>query len=224
MRHILYFSLGFIPSIFFGLRFFIQWIRSEKEKKVHVSPLFWKLSLCGNATLSLHYFIQFQYPLLLIQLTNGFIAWRNLDFIQTKKKKRSFLVCLWILAVILTCGTGACFIEKTYFIGEEARWLSRPLGLSTGTPISFIWHFIGIVGSFLFGIRFWIQWIGSERSGKSELGKLFWIVSIIGSVIALIYFCRILDYISIVNYSFGLIPYCRNLILMKASERISADS
>ena len=49
--------VGFAGNIMFSSRFFLQWLASEKEKKVIVPPHFWYLSFWGsmlNLTYALH--------------------------------------------------------------------------------------------------------------------------------------------------------------------------
>jgi len=207
MRIFLYYSLGFCPAIFFFLRFMVQWIGSEKRKKSHVTPLFWSLSFTGNLLLALHYFIQCQFPFLLIQVVNGFIAWRNLNLLGKKPLPlRQVLVRLALLlaAVLLL------------FSMQPGGWMQLPL---RDIQVVLGWHLLGIVGALLFGVRFWIQWWQAERRQKSELSRQFWILSIVGSSLALIYFARIMDWVSMLNYSFGLIPYVRNLVLINRQSR-----
>jgi lipid-A-disaccharide synthase-like uncharacterized protein len=65
-RSFLY-PLGFVASILFFLRFYIQWFKSEKKRESHVTPIFWRLSFFANMIMVIHGVIQFQYPLSLIQ-------------------------------------------------------------------------------------------------------------------------------------------------------------
>lgn len=177
--------LGFLPSLFFGLRFFIQWIQSERKKESYVSALFWRLSIIGNVLLAVHYFLQLQYPLMLIQVVNGFISWRNLNYLQARSAPYSFKAACSLLAFLVISTSIAYGIQKTTF-APNAPWIDTPFGLTHGNlgPIPLYWHLIGIVGSFLFGSRFWLQWWQTEKSGRSELNPSFWILSIIGSLVA----------------------------------------
>lgn len=83
-REGLYF-LGFLSSLAFGLRMAFQWLYSEYLGKSTVTPTFWKLSLTGNILLAFHAFIQLQYHVFIIQVGNGFIAWRNLNLMQPSR-------------------------------------------------------------------------------------------------------------------------------------------
>ncbi|MFZ0565984.1 MAG: lipid-A-disaccharide synthase N-terminal domain-containing protein [Chlamydiales bacterium] len=216
MRHFLYYSLGLIPNIFFSLRFFIQWIKSERAKKSHVDSTFWKLSLAGNLLLACHYYIQFQLPFLLIQTGNAFIAWRNLNFLQRKKEPYS-LRFTWIALITSQVLVFLAFWLQKQVAAEEVKWLNVPIGLKHSVEVSLYWHLFGLLGGVLFGSRFWIQWWVAEKKGESYLGRPFWITSLIGSVIASTYFFYIKDWVSSFSYLFALIPYMRNLILLRKS-------
>ena len=50
-----------------------------------------------------------------------------------------------------------------------------------------LWIVIGFTGQILFGGRFLIQWISSERRGESVIPVGFWYLSLGGSVILLAY-------------------------------------
>lgn len=214
-RYFFYYTFGLLPSVFFGLRFLIQWIASEKKRESYVGKLFWRLSFFGNLLLSIHYFIQMQYLLLLIQTTNGYIAWRNLNLLN-KKQTIPFKYSILILLVVILVTTAFFFFQVTLF-SIPFRILEIPAGLLNNSPnaVSALWHLFGGVGCLLFASRFWIQWWVAERSGESKLGKSFWYISIVGSLSALVYFVHINDWVSSLNYLFGLIPYIRNLMLTR---------
>ena len=50
------------------------------------------------------------------------------------------------------------------------------------------WELFGLVGNTCFGSRFLVQWIQSERAGRSIVPEIFWYLSLGGSIILLIYF------------------------------------
>ncbi|MCE5318892.1 MAG: lipid-A-disaccharide synthase N-terminal domain-containing protein [Parachlamydia sp.] len=212
-RLLLYYPLGLLPSLFFTLRFLIQWIRSEQQQKSYVDALFWKLSIAGNLLLLGHYFLQGQYPFALIQTGNAVISWRNLNLIQAKKPA-AFASVLALFALSFL-SVSLCFALEARLIGE-IDWMRAPQS-SKAPPVNpgILWHAIGILGQGLFASRFWVQWWGSEKQKKSELGRAFWWLSLMGSAISVVYFLQIRDVISILNQSFGMIPYVRNLMLLR---------
>ncbi len=81
------------------------------------------------------------------------------------------------------------------------------------------WLVLGLVGQFLFGLRFFIQWICSERRKESYIPLSFWYCSIIGGLILLVYAIHIKDPVFIVGQSTGFLIYVRNLALIYRQRR-----
>lgn len=78
--------IGFVGQAVFSLRFIVQWIASEKEKKSVVPVMFWYLSIAGSLIL-LAYSIQRKDPVFILgQLTGSFIYFRNIVLIKNEKR------------------------------------------------------------------------------------------------------------------------------------------
>ena len=84
------------------------------------------------------------------------------------------------------------------------------------------WVIIGFIGQALFGARFIIQWIVSEKRGESTIPLAFWYCSIGGSIVLLIYAIHREDPVFIVGQSLGSIIYIRNLILIDKKKKALA--
>jgi len=81
------------------------------------------------------------------------------------------------------------------------------------------WLVLGFTGQLLFGLRFLVQWISSERKKESYIPIIFWYFSIGGGVILFIYAWHIKDPVFILGQSTGLIVYMRNLRLIYKKEK-----
>ncbi|MBT3183752.1 MAG: lipid A biosynthesis protein [Nitrospina sp.] len=84
------------------------------------------------------------------------------------------------------------------------------------------WLVIGFIGQALFGARFIIQWIVSEKKGESTIPLAFWYCSIGGAVVLLTYAIHKQDPVFIVGQSLGSIVYIRNLILIDRKKKALA--
>ena len=84
------------------------------------------------------------------------------------------------------------------------------------------WVIIGFIGQALFGARFVIQWIVSEKRGESTIPLAFWYCSIGGSIVLLTYAIHREDPVFIVGQSLGSIIYIRNLILIDRKKKAIA--
>jgi lipid-A-disaccharide synthase-like uncharacterized protein len=79
-------AIGFAGQALFFMRFFIQWIHSERQRKSIIPVAFWYFSLGGGATL-LAYAIYRADPVFIVgQFCGLFIYSRNLYFIMHAKR------------------------------------------------------------------------------------------------------------------------------------------
>lgn len=81
------------------------------------------------------------------------------------------------------------------------------------------WLGLGFLAQALFSARFLVQWIASERAGKSIVPDLFWYLSIAGSTLLLVYAIYRRDPVFILGQSTGLFIYGRNLYLIRREKR-----
>lgn len=77
-----------------------------------------------------------------------------------------------------------------------------------------LWIGIGLGGQICFFMRFFIQWLASERAGKSVIPVGFWYLSLGGASILLAYSIYKRDIVFILGQSMGFLIYTRNLILI----------
>jgi len=74
--------LGFVGQALFSMRFLIQWVYSEKNKRSMIPTAFWYFSLAGGLTL-LSYAILREDPVFIVGQGAGlFIYMRNLMLIR----------------------------------------------------------------------------------------------------------------------------------------------
>ncbi len=85
------------------------------------------------------------------------------------------------------------------------------------------WVVIGLIGQLVFGGRFIIQWIASERRGASHIPVQFWWMSIIGGAITTAYAIHRRDPVLIVGQASGLLVYIRNLMLIYRADRRTTE-
>ncbi|MBK8066211.1 MAG: lipid-A-disaccharide synthase N-terminal domain-containing protein [Rhodanobacteraceae bacterium] len=67
-------------------------------------------------------------------------------------------------------------------MNEELLWLEW-----TGLHVTW-WKIIGYTGALMFGARWVVQFIASKRAGKPVIPRLFWYMSVVGSLMTLSYF------------------------------------
>ncbi|HOI94020.1 MAG TPA: lipid-A-disaccharide synthase N-terminal domain-containing protein [Syntrophobacter fumaroxidans] len=74
--------------------------------------------------------------------------------------------------------------------------------------------FLGFVAQGLFSARFLVQWIVSERQGRSVVPMAFWYLSVAGGGLLLIYAVIRRDPVFILGQASGLVVYGRNIYLI----------
>ena len=82
------------------------------------------------------------------------------------------------------------------------------------TTYELVFLIIGFVGQGLFASRFVVQWLYSEKKGKSYIPIQFWYLSIFGGIGLLTYAIFRKDPVIITGQLFGIFIYLRNLFLI----------
>jgi lipid-A-disaccharide synthase-like uncharacterized protein len=76
------------------------------------------------------------------------------------------------------------------------------------------WLVFGVVAQLLFAARFLVQWISSERAGKSVIPFAFWLFSMGGGLMTLIYGIVKREPVIILGQGLATIIYVRNIMLI----------
>jgi lipid-A-disaccharide synthase-like uncharacterized protein len=76
------------------------------------------------------------------------------------------------------------------------------------------WLAFGLVAQLSFAARFIVQWITSERAGKSVVPMAFWFFSVIGGTMTLIYGLVKREPIIIFGQLLSNVIYVRNIMLI----------
>lgn len=194
-------AIGFLAQGFFSARILVQWILSEKAKKVLSPTLFWVLSLIGSYLLCVYGWLRNDFAIVLGQFISYYIYLYNLklkgEWAKLNVIIRAILLLTPVVAILFVIDNASQFVSD--FLGNE----DIPLWLVV----------FGSSGQILFTFRFIYQIICSARDGVSELPAGFWIISLAGSLLIVSYGIMRLDPVLIVGQSFGLVAYIRNLII-----------
>lgn len=191
--------IGFLAQAFFSARILVQWILSERAKRVLSPSVFWILSLAGSFLLGLYGWLRDDFPILLGQFIAYYIYLWNLKekgvWLKMYKGIRGILLGVPVLAL------SGMLLDPSGFVHAFFQNKEIPLG----------WLLFGSAGQLLFTFRFVYQWIYSYRRKESILPPGFWWMSLAGSSVILVYGGLRGDLVLIVGQSFGLVAYARNL-------------
>jgi len=195
--------VGFLAQLLFSARILLQWILSEKHKKVLTPSIFWWLSLGASFLLFVYGYLREDFAIMLGQTLTYFIYIRNIQLKGEWKKISSFLqIFLFlfpVLVVVYGYNNGYCDIKKLFQNEDIPLWLL----------------FLGSIAQVVFILRFIYQWVYSERKKESSLPVGFWLLSLIGGLLILTYAILREDPVLFAAHFLGAIIYSRNLMLLK---------
>jgi lipid-A-disaccharide synthase-like uncharacterized protein len=87
-------------------------------------------------------------------------------------------------------------------------------GTLPNSPVEWAWLLLGLSGSGIFGFRFFLQWLHSERHKESRIPISFWWLSVAGTLMAASYFIHKQQWVALLGNGPQLVPYTRNLVLI----------
>lgn len=203
MSNWLVFGIGFLAQLLFSGRLIVQWILSEKSKRVVTPSLFWKLSLLASFLLFVYGHLRDDFAIMLGQALTYYIYIRNLQLQGEWKKAPKilqwFLLIFPIFIVVYAYNNGEYDLQKLFQNDAIPFWLLL----------------LGIVSQLLFTFRFIYQWMYSEKTKTSQLPVGFWRLSVLGASLILTYAIFRKDPVLFVGHIAGLIIYIRNIFIWK---------
>jgi lipid-A-disaccharide synthase-like uncharacterized protein len=87
-----------------------------------------------------------------------------------------------------------------------------------------VWIGIGLIAQLLFSMRFFIQWIATERARSSVIPEAFWYFSFFGGILLLAYACYRLDPVFMLGQAVGLVIYSRNIYFIWLGKRVPSPA
>jgi lipid-A-disaccharide synthase-like uncharacterized protein len=197
------FGIGFLAQLLFSSRILLQWIISEKHKKVLAPNLFWQISLFASVLLFIYGYLRDDFAIMLGQVITYYIYIRNIQLEHEWEK-----IPLWLRifiyffpSIILIYGYNNNIIDKANLFNKD--------------HISGILMALGIISQVLFTLRFIYQWLYSEKRKESMLPMGFWVLSFAGSFLIFVYAIFRKDPVLFLGHLSGLIAYSRNIYILK---------
>ena len=195
--------IGFLAQVFFSARILLQWILSERAKKVISPAIFWQLSIVGSYLLFVYGWLRDDFAIILGQIISYYIYIWNLDKKHQWKKLpfiiRTLLLLTPVAAILYMLKDARAFVDQFFRNEKIPLWLL----------------IYGSMGQIIFTLRFVYQWIYSKRKDESLLPIGFWVISLLGALIIVSYAIYRRDPVLILGQSTGLIAYSRNIYLSR---------
>jgi lipid-A-disaccharide synthase-like uncharacterized protein len=203
MSNWIIYMIGFVAQLLFSSRILLQWIISERHKKVLTPNLFWEISLFASVLLFIYGYLRHDFAIMLGQVITYYVYIRNIQ-LEHEWKKWPFLLRLLLYffpVVILIYGYNNNIMDREHLFNKD--------------HIPAILMALGIVSQVLFTLRFVYQWLYSEKRRESVLPLGFWLISFAGSFLIFIYAIFRKDPVLFIGHLSGLVAYSRNIFILR---------
>lgn len=195
--------VGFSAQAMFSARIAVQWLMSEKARKVVSPTAFWVLSLCGSLLLCVYGWMRSDFSIVFGQSVSYNVYLWNLNakglWQRTAPPVRLALMAVPPVAALCAVREVSAFADEFFRNADIPTWLLA-------------W---GMAGQTLFTLRF----VYSRRRHESTLPQGFWLISLAGSAVIAAYAIVRCDAVLIVGQSFGMVAYVRNLSIGAATAK-----
>ena len=193
MNPYLVFLIGIAAQILFSGRLLVQWIASERAKKVLSPTLFWQMSMAASFMLCVYGWLRNDFAIIAGQLISYYI------YIWNLRAKKAWDTMPAVLRAVVSYLPVAAVCWFAVDWRETAEHLFQQENIP-GWLIVF-----GTVGQFTFTLRFIYQWRYSARAGESLLPTTFWLISLLGSGMIIAYAIIRRDPVLILGQSTGFV-------------------
>lgn len=219
------FAIGFLAQGLFSARILVQWIMSERKKKVVSPTIFWVLSLMASYMFFIYGWLRDDFAIMFGQVISYYIYMWNLKVkgvwsISKDGQPDGSKNNIWWKAPLLTIllvtpvvGIGYILTDLDGFKQQFFRNSDIPLWLVV----------YGSLGQIIFTLRFVYQFFYSKKRNESYLPAGFWIISLIGSAVIVSYAIIRLDPVLGLGQATGFISYTRNLMILHRQKKREAE-
>ena len=208
----LIYGLGFFAQALFGSRMIIQWVHSERAGKVVSPTIFWQTSLIASFLFMIYGVLRYDVVIIGGQLLSYIIYIRNLQLKEAWLTIPYMFRLFFQLAPVVTLGWLILFNPELMLQIELKNDFTQPIMV------------LGAIGQLMLNLRFLYQWYYSEKQGESLLPFGFWVISLIGSVLVVVYAVYRLDPVLLLAQGLGSIVYVRNMYLGMRSKNAGSDT
>ena len=207
MNPYLVFLIGIAAQILFSGRLLVQWIASERAKKVLSPTLFWQMSMAASFMLCVYGWLRNDFAIIAGQLISYYI------YIWNLRAKKAWDTMPAVLRAVVSYLPVAAVCWFAIDWRETAEHLFQQENIPGGLIV------FGTVGQFTFTLRFIYQWRYSARAGESLLPTTFWLISLLGSGMIIAYAIIRRDPVLILGQSTGFVVYLRNIMISRRAAR-----
>ena len=183
----------------FTARVLVQWVASAREGSCVIPASYWWISTIGAVAGIFYSLIRGEIPFVIGFGLTLVPYIRNLVIhFRPGRIPQPMLLLVPVAILLVLILTWSKTLSAVWIREGEAAWFC-----------------IAMAGILIFYSRFFIQWIHSEKMRRNVMPLSFWVASIAGSMLLLVYSIHILDLVFIFSYLFNIVPYVRNILLLR---------
>lgn len=197
--NILVLTIGLLSQACYGARQLVQWIMTERLRRV-VSPTgYWAFSLAGCLFMLWYGWLREDIVILLGQILSYYVYVLNLHYKGAWQRVPAVL--RYLLYLVPVVALTATIVAAPQLVRRFVH-----------NPVIPLWLMIyGACGQLIFISRYAYQVVVSVRHHESLLLPPFWIISIVGASLIFVYGLLRLDPILIMGQSVAIAIFSRNL-------------
>lgn len=211
IHNYLIYAIGFTAQILFSWRMIQQWISSERTQKTQVPKQFWIHSLLASFLLFVYGWLRNDFAIVLGQSITYFIYIRNMQLQGAWQKLhrllKLFLLLFPVFILIYSFNNNQIDLHRFFKNENIPHWLI----------------ILGSTGQLIFTFRFIYQMAYSEKRKTSLLPLGFWLISLSGCILILIYAVIRKDPVLFIGQIAGFVVYIRNIAIIRKLNRPQID-
>ncbi len=195
-------AVGLVAQALFSGRMIVQWVLSERARKVVSPVIFWQMSMVASLLLCIYGWLGNDFVIILGQAVSYYIYIWNLH-VKGSWRQMPALVRWVFLLLPAVAGAWLLIFNWEYTVSHLFTEVDIPL-----------WLFAyGIAGQAVFSVRFIYQWLYSSRRGESVLPIGFWAISLAGSLLIIPYAVIRGKWAYLLGQLTGAVVYSRNIMI-----------
>ena len=198
--------LGLAGMGIYGTRIVVQWYISEKSRRIESPGIYWIMSSIGAIILYIYGWLRKDFSIIFGESLSYYIYMWNISVMGLYKKVPKFVIVLQALfpiAIIALIVQDMPSFVSTFLTNE-----SVPPSLLA----------LGILGQFTYEIRSVYQLVYSIKKKQSLLPLGYWLMSVAGSVMIIVYGVIRHDWVLVLG-QFAVVFSIRNIMLYFISKR-----
>ena len=207
----LVYALGFLAQLLFSARMLVQWILSERAKKVVSPQLYWQLSIVAAIIMFFYGWLRNDFAIILGQSITYFIYIYNLKLLNAwKNLSKAFRIFCYMVPLAIV----------PYALVDYSANVQRLFHNQNIPLLLLLW---GSAGQVVFTLRFVYQWLTSRKAQESILPMGFWLISLTGSLMIISYAVYRRDPVLFIGQIFGAAIYSRNIWLSRKKVMVQTN-